>query len=260
MNTSTQPTPKRLGAKKLLLIVAISTLAGCATVTHPDPDDPWESYNRSMFQFNEQVDKVFMKPVAQMYEQLTPQPARNCISNIFANLRDLWSSFNSFLQGRGHDGMNSFGRVLFNSTMGLGGCIDVASTQGSKRIPNDFGVTLGVWGVGSGPYFVLPFIGPSTVRDGGAMLGTFAADLSPLTPVFAIDNIRLRNTIFGVDAVSLRANLLSADDLVDRIALDRYSFIRDAYLQRRNALIQGKPVDADSPYTSDTLPDYEDDL
>src|SRR5699024_10037616 len=156
-----------------------------------------------------------------------------CISNIFANLRDLWSTFNSFLQGRGHDVMNSFGRVLFNSTMGLGGCLDVAYTHSSNRIANHIGLTFVAKGVGSGPYFVLPFIGPSTVRDGGAMLGTFAADLSPLTPVFTIDNIRLRNTIFGVDAVSLRANLLSADDLVDRIALDRYSFIRDAYLQRR---------------------------
>src|SRR5690606_3558027 len=121
--------------------------------------------------------------------QLTPEPARNCIHNIFANMADLWASVNSFLQGRGHDGVNMLGRVLFNTTMGLGGCIDVASKTGSQRIANDFGVTLGVWGFDSGPYVVLPFLGSSSVRDGVAR-GTMAvAGGSAYAPVLAIDNV-----------------------------------------------------------------------
>lgn len=232
-------------------------VAGCASVPHPTPQDPWESYNRSMFQFNEAVDKALFKPIATGYRQLTPEPARNCIHNVFANMADLWASVNSFLQGRGHDGINMLGRVLFNSTMGLGGCIDVASMNGSKRISNDFGVTLGVWGFEPGPYVVLPFLGSSSVRDGVGIGAMFVAGGSSYMPVMAIDNIPLRNSILAVAALDMRASLLDADDLVDRIALDRYSFIRDAFVQRRKALVQGNQVDPDSPYG--TLPDYSDD-
>jgi len=210
-----------------------------------------------MFQFNEAFDKALLKPVATGYRQLTPEPARTCIHNIFANMADLWSSLNSFLQGRGHDGVNMLGRVLFNSTMGLGGCIDVASMNGAKRISNDFGTTLGVWGFKPGPYVVLPFIGSSTVRDGAGLGAAFLAGASTYSPVMAIDNVPLRNTILAVAAIDLRASLLDADDLVNRIALDRYSFIRDAFLQRRKAMVEGEPVDPDSPYGS--LPDYSDD-
>lgn len=227
-------------------------------MSNPTPQDPWESYNRSMFQFNDAVDKALLKPIATGYTQLTPEPAQDCIRNIFNNLGDVWSAFNSFLQGRGHDGINSIGRVLFNTTMGLGGCIDVASRNGSQRIPNDFGVTLGVWGFDSGPFVVLPFLGPSTVRDGAGTVGSFAIGYSTYTPVLAIDNVPLRNTILGVAIVDLRARLLDADDLVDRIALDRYSFIRDAYLQRRQAMVQGQNVDPNAPYGTG-LPDYSDD-
>jgi len=172
-------------------------------------------------------------------------------------LADLWASVNSFLQGRGHDGVNMLGRVLFNSTMGLGGCIDVASKKGSQRIVNDFGVTLGVWGFDAGPYVVLPIIGSSSVRDGTGAGAMALAGASRLTPVLAIDNVPLRNSILAVAALDLRESLLDADDLVDRIALDRYSFIRDAYIQRRQALVQGNRVDPDAPYGS--LPDYSDD-
>ncbi|TFL15732.1 VacJ family lipoprotein [Pusillimonas caeni] len=255
-NTTRTETSARLS--RVAPIVALTAfVAGCAHVPNPSPQDPWESYNRSMYQFNDAFDKALFKPIATGYKQLTPEPARTCIHNIFANMADLWSSVNSFLQGRGHDGVNMLGRVLFNSTMGLGGCIDVASMNGSKRIVNDFGVTLGVWGFEPGPYVVLPFLGSSTVRDGAGIGAMFAAGASSYTPVMAIDNIPLRNTILAVAAVDLRASLLDADDLVDRIALDRYSFIRDAYLQRRNALVKGNQVDPDNPYG--TLPDYSDD-
>ncbi|HEY9572950.1 MAG TPA: VacJ family lipoprotein [Pusillimonas sp.] len=242
------------------LLGATALVTGCATVTHPNPDDPWESYNRSMYTFNDTVDRALLKPIAIGYDQLMPDPAQTCIHNVFGNLGDVWSAINSFLQGRGHDFFNTLGRVLFNSTMGLGGCIDVASMNGAKRIPNDFGVTLGVWGFDSGPYVVLPFLGSSSVRDGTATLGTFAAGVSPVTPVFEIDNVPLRNSIIGLYVVDTRAGLLDADKLVNEVALDRYSFIRDAYIQRRNALVNSRRAGETLPdYSDENLPDYSDD-
>jgi phospholipid-binding lipoprotein MlaA len=259
-------TPSLSNAKRLLrlssVLGATALAAGCATVTHPSPDDPWESYNRSMYAFNDTFDRALLKPIATGYDQLMPDPAQTCIHNVFNNLGDVWSAINSFLQGRGHDFFNTLGRVLFNSTMGLGGCIDVASMNGAKRIPNDFGVTLGVWGFDSGPYVVLPFLGSSSVRDGTATLGTFAAGVSPVTPVFEIDNVPLRNSIIGLYAVDTRASLLDADKLVNQVALDRYSFIRDAYIQRRNALVNTRRQGTAVPdYSQEgNLPDYSDDV
>ncbi|MGE4123970.1 MAG: VacJ family lipoprotein [Pusillimonas sp.] len=230
----------RLG--KIVPVLALSAvIAGCANVTNPVAQDPFESYNRSMYAFNDTVDRALLKPIATGYETVVPKPARTCVAGIFNNLQDVWSSFNSFLQGRAHDGINMFGRVLFNSTMGLGGCIDVASMNGSQRIINDFGVTLGVWGFDSGPYLILPFLGSSSVRDGISTAAWFAIDISPpYAPIFEIDNIPLRNSILALAIVDLRAGLLPADRMVDEIALDRYSFIRDAYIQRRQALVEGR--------------------
>ena len=253
------------GITRIAPALAVAALAaGCASVSNPTPQDPWESYNRSMFQFNETVDQALLKPIASGYEALTPQPARTCIHNIFNNLGDVWSGLNSFLQGRIPDGINTFGRVLFNSTMGLGGCIDVASMNGSRRIVNDLGVTLGVWGFDAGPYVVLPFWGASTVRDGAA-LGISAVTVSSNTPILEIDNVPVRNSILGLKVVDTRASLLDADELVNDIALDKYSFIRDAYLQRRKALVAGQRVDPNSPYdaapasgTNGNLPQYDD--
>ncbi len=247
-------------------VLAVVLASGCASVPNPTPSDPWESYNRSMFQFNETVDGALFKPIAHGYEAVTPKPVRTCIDNIFNNVGDLFSSLHSFMQGRGHDGVNSFGRVLFNSTMGLGGCIDVASMKGVPRIPNDMGVTLGVWGFGNGPYVVLPFLGASTLRDGIGTGISFAAELSTNSAILALDNVPVRNSLVALNVVDLRASLLYADDMVDRIALDRYSFIRDAYLQRREAMVKGqlRGVSASEGALpdyeeDDTLPDYEDD-
>ncbi|AFK61219.1 lipoprotein [Advenella kashmirensis WT001] len=125
-------------------------LAGCASVKNPTPGDPLEGYNRNMFAFNDAVDRNLLTPVAKGYQAVVPSPVRTCVTNIFNNFGDIWSGVNSFLQGRGLDSVNTFGRVLFNSTMGLGGCIDVASMKGAPRIQNDFGTTLGVWGIGQG--------------------------------------------------------------------------------------------------------------
>ena len=144
------------------------------------------------------------------------------------------------LQGRGLDAVNTFGRVMFNSTMGLGGCIDVASMNGAYKIPNDFGTTLAVWGFGEGNYVVLPGLGSSNFRDVGGLavgaVGTTAAHIAP----WSIDNVRLRNPVVVIDVIDTRASLLDADDLATEIALDKYSFVRDAYLQNRRALVAQK--------------------
>ena len=227
-------------------------MAGCAAPQNPDPRDPWEGFNRGVYKFNDTVDRAVFKPVAQAYTFVTPQPVRSCVHNIFSNMTDLWSGTNSFLQGRGHDFVNTLGRFLFNTTMGVGGCFDVASANGARKIPNDFGTTLGVWGFGQGPYLVLPIFGSSTVRDGVGLAGDFAGTTYGYMGIDSIDNVRLRNSLWGLRLVDTRASLLDATDTVDRVALDPYSFIRDAYLQRRNAMVLGHRVDDES-----TLPNYE---
>lgn len=229
-------------------------MAGCAAPQHPDPRDPWEGFNRGVYKFNDTVDRAVFKPVAQAYTFVTPQPVRSCVHNIFSNVGDLWSGTNSFLQGRGHDFVNTLGRFLFNTTMGVGGCFDVASANGARKIPNDFGTTLGVWGLGQGPYLVLPFFGSSSVRDGVGLIGDWQGRQYGYMGVSAIDNVPLRNSLWGLEVVDTRASLLSATDTIDRVALDPYSFIRDAYLQRRAAMVNGQRVDDES-----SLPNYEDD-
>ncbi|CAB3897244.1 MULTISPECIES: VacJ family lipoprotein [Achromobacter] len=229
-------------------------MAGCAAPQHPDPRDPWEGFNRGVYKFNDTVDRAVFKPVAQAYTYVTPQPVRSCVHNIFSNVGDLWSGTNSFLQGRGHDFVNTLGRFLFNTTMGVGGCFDVASANGARKIPNDFGTTLGVWGLGQGPYLVLPFFGSSSVRDGVGLIGDWQGRQYGYMGVSAIDNVPLRNSLWGLEVVDTRASLLSATDTIDRVALDPYSFIRDAYLQRRAAMVNGQRVDDES-----SLPNYEDD-
>ena len=258
MKTPRSLRPRRAGIA--LAVGATLLIGGCATIEQPSPRDPWEGYNRSMFAFNDAVDGAILKPVAYAYRDLTPQPVRSCVSNVFGNLEDVWSALNSFLQARGHDFFNTLGRVLFNTTMGLGGCFDVATKTGANKIRNDLGTTLGVWGFGSGPYVVLPFLGPSTVRDTTASVGGFAVDVSPLTPVMEISTVPARNTLLGLYVVSTRERLLDADEMVNRTALDRYSFIRDAYLQRRDALVNERVGGSQAlpDYSDDDVPDYYD--
>jgi len=265
---SVQPMPPhRAGGRLARAGAALSAavlLAGCANVPHPAPNDPWESYNRGMYAFNDAMDRAILKPIATGYETVTPRPVRTCIHNVFSNLGDVWSAVNSFVQGRGHDFVNTLGRVLFNSTMGLGGCIDVASMNGARKIPNDFGVTLGVWGFGSGPYVVLPFLGSSTVRDGVGTGVALVAPSSPTAAILTLDDIPVRNGLVGLYVVDARANLLEADRLVDQVALDKYSFIRDAYLQRRKAMVQSRRQGGEAVgeqgtgYADPSVPDYAD--
>ncbi len=237
---------------RALSIAAVMVMAGCAThpTGRPNDADPLESSNRAVYNFNDTIDRTILTPVAEAYRFITPQPVRTCINNIFLNLGDVWSGLNSFMQGRQEDALNTMGRVLLNTTAGLGGCLDLASTTGAKRIPNDFGVTLGVWGISSGPYLVLPLIGSSTLRDGvgkGVDLYVGQVEFGSL-----VQNVNFRNSVYGLELVERREALLDVTETVDRTALDPYSFIRDAYLQRRKAQVMGQNAAAEK------LPEYED--
>jgi len=251
---------RRLPPASVIAGVAVLTvLTGCASTSSPPtsstsgvahPADPWEGVNRKVYQFNDEFDRGITRPIAEFYTFITPAPARNCVRNIFGNLGDVWSAINSILQGRGHDFVNTLGRVLLNTTMGVGGCFDVHTANNGVRIRNDFGTTLGVWGIGQGPYLVLPVLGPSTIRDGvGLATDVF---VNPVT-VGAIHDVPVRNTLIGVQAVDTRANLLGASSLVDDTALDAYSFVRDAWLQRRNNMVSSRTGNVQA------LPDYGDD-
>ena len=230
------------GARVAALAVAlVGGLAGCATTiptnAGQNPADPWEGYNRRMFEFNDRVDRAVLKPVAQAYTDYLPRPVRDCFGNVFNNFSDVPTALNNLLQGKPAAAASDICRVVINSTVGLLGCFDVASRMGLQRNDEDFGQTLGWWGSGPGPYFVWPLLGPSSVRDSIGRVAGFYTD-----PVDYIDPVRLRNSLRGTRLVDTRAQLLPADRLVATAALDRYQFIRDAYLQRRNNLVyDGNP-------------------
>ncbi|HEY6241650.1 MAG TPA: VacJ family lipoprotein [Burkholderiales bacterium] len=224
-------------AKRLCAALFLAgTLAGCAT-SGGNPADPFEPLNRAVFGFNDAADKAVIKPVAIAYRAVLPGFVRTGVSNFFSNIEDVWISVNDLLQGKFLQGVDDFGRFFFNSTFGIAGIFDLASGVGLPKHNEDFGQTLGSWGVGSGPYLVLPFLGPSTVRDGLAFLVDAEAD-----PVWRINNVPVRNTAVAIRFVSRRAELLDATSLLDQAALDRYTFFRDAWLQRRRNLVyDGNP-------------------
>ena len=218
-----------LGAVALMCV-------GCATPPGGNPRDPFESFNRGMFTFNDGVDKAVFAPAATIYRDITPALVRTGVGNFLGNLEDVWSFVNSLLQGKPKVAATTFMRVNVNSVMGLGGILDVASEAGIERQREDFGQTLGHWGVPPGPYLVLPFMGPSTVRDTFAMPVDMAADI-----VGNLDHIPTRNSIKLIDLLDTRAGLLRVSKALDEVALDKYSFTRDAFLQRRrNAVYDGE--------------------
>ncbi|KRD42107.1 ABC transporter [Acidovorax sp. Root275] len=240
-----QVLPRALGGLALLLAGAL--LSGCATVANPDPRDPLESYNRGMTNFNEQVDAMVLKPVAIAYQDIAPAPVRTGVSNFFANIGDVWSFVNNVLQLRAEAAASTFMRVNVNTFMGIGGVLDIASELGIDRYKQDFGLTLGRWGVGTGPYLVLPVLGPSTVRD------TFALPVDMKGNVVSyVDPVSARNTLYALRVVDTRANLLRAGSVLDSAALDKYSFTRDVFLQVRSQA--GEPQNgngADDKNTND---------
>lgn len=232
------------------LLSAVIALQACATVANPDPRDPMESWNRSVFKFNDTIDVAVVKPVAIAYRDVLPAWMRTGVGNFFNNLEDLWSGVNNALQLRGLDTADSFGRVLINTSMGLGGLLDVASEMNMERHPANFGLTLGRWGVGSGPFVVIPFLGSSTLRDTAAM----SIDIGG-NPVRRIDDDSTRNGLTLLNLVDTRAAYLKAGEVVEEAALDKYSFTRDAFLQRRrNQVFDGNPPDEDAAPDPSTAP------
>lgn len=207
----------------------LSAGAGAAAASHPA--DPWERWNRKVFAFNEALDEAVLVPVARAWRDHVPQLLRTGVSNFFGNVGDVWSAVNHLLQGKVGSGMDMGMRVLSNTIFGLGGILDPATEMRLLRRSEDFGQTLGVWGLPAGPYLVLPILGPSSVRDAaGVPLDRYASAPSVYLDVNAY-------AASALELVSVRAELLATTRLVGEVALDKYSFLRDGYLARRRDLV-----------------------
>lgn len=236
----------RVGARGLLGGLLISTLliSGCATKQNPDPLEPW---NRKVYAFNDGLDRRVMKPVAEAYQAVTPEFVRTGVTNFFGNFKDMSATTNLFLQGRFADGTLGMMRVTMNTTLGLAGVLDIATPMRLYRANEDFGQTLGVWGVKPGAYIVWPVFGGSTLRDSLGIPGDIYFSPTALSKDAAFNN-RLR----ALSLVNVRANYLRATNLLDDVALDQYSFVRDAYLQRRQNLVYNgdPPEEEDEEFDS----------
>lgn len=223
-------------------VLALALLGGCATGPNADPRDPLEPFNRSIYSFNEGVDRVVLKPVAQVYNDALPSPVRTGVRNFFNNLADAWTAVNALLQLRGQAAVESLFRVQVNTVFGLGGLIDIASDAAIPRHREDFGKTLGHWGVPTGPYLVLPLLGSSTIRDTAVLpVETWG------NPVSHLSDHGARYGLYALRIVDGRAQLLRVSNVLDEAALDKYSFTRDIYLQLRGAEdYEGEALDPDA--------------
>ncbi len=254
-------------AARLAGAALLAALMGCATVKGADgagatsggapsvvrvsnPKDPLEPWNRKVYAFNEALDEAVLKPVARTYVNVMPSFARTGIGNFFGNFGDAWSVVNHFLQGKVQSGLEMTIRVAMNSVLGLGGVLDIASEAGIDRHDEDFGQTLGRWGVPAGAYLVWPLLGPSSLRETAAM---------PLdrgwSPSLVINDGGVVAALTGVQLIDTRARLLNASRLLDDVALDKYVFTRDAYLSRRRSQVyDGDPPDLPEEVDKDAPP------
>lgn len=219
-------------SKGAALALTVLLFAGCATGPDANPRDPLEPFNRGVYQFNDAVDKAVLKPVATAYKKVTPSPVRTGVGNFFSNLEDLWSSVNAGLQLRPREATENLMRFSMNTVFGLAGVLDIATEMGIPRTRLDFGQTLGRWGAPAGPYLVLPLMGSSSVRDGTGLMVDSSADL-----VSGVDHVPTRNSLTALRVVDTRAKYLRASALLEDAALDKYSFTRDLYLNRRQSQI-----------------------
>lgn len=247
------------------LLALVLGLAGCQTVQRVGNKlqgavdkvmgskgqklDPWESWNRKVFAFNESLDANVLKPVATAYAELVPSPIRTGIDNFFGNLGDAWSAINLMLQGRFKPGIEQGMRFAVNSTLGLAGVLDVATEAGLEKNSQDFGKTLGKWGMGTGAYIVWPVFGPSSVRDSIALPVDWKA-----SPAVVFDDGRKKTLITVLNGINTRANFLRAGDMLEGIALDKYTFYRDAYLQRRGSFDDDEEVEVLVPGSAASAP------
>jgi len=221
---------QRLSVRLASVALCVVVLTGCATGTNPR--DPFERVNRGIYDVNEAVDRTWLRPAAHVYRTAVPQFVRSSVSNFFSNLNDIVVALNNLLQGKFTAAYTDLGRIAMNSTLGIGGLFDIASEAGIEKHEEDFGQTLGYWGVGDGPFIMLPFFGPSTARDAVGRVVDYQADL-----VGYVDPVHDRNILFGLRILNRRAELLDASTVLQTAALDPYEFVRDAYLQRRRNLI-----------------------
>ena len=219
--------------------VVLAVLQGCASGPNANPADPLEPLNRTVFQFNDGLDRAVFKPVATAYKNVTPAPIRTGVGNFFGNLLDVRTFINNVLQLKAQDAVETAIRLGVNTVFGLGGLLDVASEMQLERQPQDFGQTLGRWGVASGPYLVLPVLGSSSVRDAVGTVIEGSTDV-----VTNLPDVPTRNSLTVLRVVDLRAGFLQASELLDLASLDRYAFARDAYLQRKRAGVAGRGAGA----------------
>lgn len=232
-----------------LTLAVIALTGGCASTPARNPADPFESLNRGVYKFNDTLDKAIVKPVAQGYDTVMPSPGKTMVSNFFSNLDDLIVTANDLLQLKFKQAASDGTRFLFNSTFGVFGLFDV--TPRLEKHNEDFGQTLGYWGMGNGPYVVLPILGPSTLRDG---VGLYA-DGRP-SKLRRINHMRTRNQMYLAKGINRRAQLLDQEKVLDEAALDRYDFIRDAYLQHRKSLVyDGSPPREKYDFEEDSQPE-----
>jgi phospholipid-binding lipoprotein MlaA len=248
MYNAQQNTIFKTYARYLVLALAAWLCIGCVTVSTPNHKDPFESYNRSMFVANAAFDIVVTKPIARGYAAVVPEPVRDCVGNMFDNLKVPFSALNNLLQGKPQAACEDVMRFAINTVFGLGGCFDIATPAGLPNHKADFGQTLSVWGVPSGPYLVLPLIGSSNVRDAFATIGQIPLknpiDRNIITK--DIHHIPTRNTLLGVDIINTRAGLLPATNALEKMGVDEYAFIRDAAIRKRlNKVYDGNPPDDD---------------
>lgn len=234
---------------RLILVLCALILSACATTDSKNPKDPYEEYNRSVWEFNRAIDKAVLKPVAEGYQAVTPDPIEKGISNFFSNLGEIETIINDILQAKFGKAGRDTGRFLINSTLGLAGFLDPATEMGLKREQEDFGQTLAAWGFDSGPYLMLPFLGPSTARDG---IGFAVDKVALFSPYDELDDSNTEWSLRALDLVQTRASLLPLEQQLEE-ALDEYSLVRDAYLQRREFLIyDGKPpIEDDCDFEED---------
>ncbi|CAH2782999.1 MAG: Outer-membrane-phospholipid-binding lipoprotein MlaA [uncultured Paraburkholderia sp.] len=242
-------------AKLAVAMAAVAVSAGCTTVQTPTKGDPLEGLNRTIFTVNDRLDQYALKPVAKGYVFITPQPVRDSVTNFFSNIGDVYIAANNLLQLKITDGVEDIMRIVINMVFGVGGLFDVATLAKLPKHENDLGLTLGHYGVPAGPYLVLPLFGPSTVRDAVGSIGNYYVN-----PLSYIDPAGLSWALYGLNIVNTRANLLNASDVLEGATLDKYSFVRNAYLQRRQYLLSDGKQSAALPNYGDEapLPKYDD--
>lgn len=245
---------KKIATKAYILpatAVFYILMTGCASVSVKNTVDPWESWNRSIFNFNDSLDTGIVKPIATVYTTAIPQFARTGVNNFFSNLTGVWTVINSTLQLKPQAALDSFFRLTINTFMGFGGVLDIASEMNLERHTADFGQTLGHYGMPPGPYLVIPFLGSSTLRDTLASTLISRGDL-----VWQLNNVTARNSLYALRLLDTRANLLRSTSVLEAVALDKYTFTRDIYLQvRRNDILDGK----EPPEDPTEVPEFKED-